>query len=373
MNISRENIEFWMLDFLEGSLSRKEEEGVREFLNSNPDLLEASGDLKNAYLEPEAVPFQDKERLKKKFPGTDSEPDASNFDMFAIACMEQDLHPERKEAFEHFLVSNPLFQKAYELWLKTRLEREDIRYPYKKKLKKAVPRRLRTIWMMIPAAAASALILFLILSRPAIEESVAVNNVPADTSGQQSGQIQSEPGREILLTDRTDESGQRVTRSAEGRTRSTAVVAENRTPGFRRDGPDDIHKSEVINGGAGFSSKDLRIKIPYNKTLVMAFTPEADKIKPLSLPNFNPVEEKRSSILMAGKNLEEALEDFALKDRSFWDIAASGIDGINRLTGSDMELMASRDQEGSVSYFQFSSRRLKIAVPVKGDRPPDRP
>jgi len=45
-------------------------------------------------------------------------------------------------------------------------------------------------------------------------------------------------------------------------------------------------------------------------------------------------------------------------------LANQGIQEINKLTGSDMSLMASQDQEGFVSGFQFKSRLFNVKAPL---------
>jgi len=52
------------------------------------------------------------------------------------------------------------------------------------------------------------------------------------------------------------------------------------------------------------------------------------------------------------------------RDFSMWTIANTGLKGINRITGSDISLMASRDEEGEVSGFQLKSRRFSMTRPL---------
>jgi len=45
---------------------------------------------------------------------------------------------------------------------------------------------------------------------------------------------------------------------------------------------------------------------------------------------------------------------------SFWDIAGLGVKGINRLTGSEMELKKSYDEEGNVKSLAFNSKAISF-------------
>jgi hypothetical protein len=49
---------------------------------------------------------------------------------------------------------------------------------------------------------------------------------------------------------------------------------------------------------------------------------------------------------------------------SIWSIANAGIKGINKIVGSDISLLASRDEEGDVSGFQLKSRRFSLTRPL---------
>jgi hypothetical protein len=53
------------------------------------------------------------------------------------------------------------------------------------------------------------------------------------------------------------------------------------------------------------------------------------------------------------------------KNLSLFSIASAGIRGINRITGSDIELYAAKDDEGEISGFQFKSKRLNISTPLQ--------
>ena len=48
-----------------------------------------------------------------------------------------------------------------------------------------------------------------------------------------------------------------------------------------------------------------------------------------------------------------------------YEIAAAGIDGINRLFGSEMALVGVTDEEGDLKSIYFSSRILKFNAPVR--------
>ena len=63
--------------------------------------------------------------------------------------------------------------------------------------------------------------------------------------------------------------------------------------------------------------------------------------------------------------LQEIVEDYVEeKNFSLWKIADAGIKGINKLAGSDISLLASRDEDGEVSGFKLKSKRFSLSRPI---------
>jgi hypothetical protein len=109
----------------------------------------------------------------------------------------------------------------------------------------------------------------------------------------------------------------------------------------------------------------------FSRTIIAAYQPEADQINPELLEYDMGSNTLRSDIVKARVDIEKMMDDFTREDLSFWKVANRGIEGINKLVGSDMELMASRNENGEVSGFSFSSRILKISGPVRQKKASD--
>jgi hypothetical protein len=90
-----------------------------------------------------------------------------------------------------------------------------------------------------------------------------------------------------------------------------------------------------------------------------------DQIQPLYIP---PVDVQGSSLTLAqiyDQGLQELAENYVEEnDISLWTIANAGIKGINKLAGSDISLLASRDEEGDISGFRLKSKRFSITRPL---------
>ena len=53
------------------------------------------------------------------------------------------------------------------------------------------------------------------------------------------------------------------------------------------------------------------------------------------------------------------------KDISLLSIASAGVEGINRITGSELSLNLSRDDDGEVSGFRFKGNRMSVDAPLE--------
>jgi hypothetical protein len=365
MNINRENYEAIMLDFMEGRLSVADQDEVLDFLMLNPDVMEEIKDLNALSLEPEKIVFDSKHRLTKTFPDQTSKPDVSNFEMFAIAYLENDLEPEQSLEFETFLSENKDHQQAFELWSKTKLPAEFFLFPFKKELKKKVVRSGRSIWIMIPTAiAASLAILFIILTDPVIPESISEleeavaapdKNVQIAEMKPADSEITKNP---IIISEKEKAIHPELLGNRNGKNDESASNSQT-----LQDSGEDFTKPEQ-NDSKGKRTK-LLSGVDFGRDIIADFQPEPDKITSLN-PPVNQV--YYSSLIKSGMarlDIGKTMEEFTKEDLSLWNIATHGIEGVNKLIGTDMELLASKNEDGKVSRFRFTSRILKISAPVQ--------
>jgi hypothetical protein len=93
--------------------------------------------------------------------------------------------------------------------------------------------------------------------------------------------------------------------------------------------------------------------------------PVQDEITSLDVPAV-PVHISSLSVAqITDMGLMNAIEEYSEeKNFSLWNIASAGINGINKLAGSDISLMASRDEEGEVSGFRLKGKRFSITSPI---------
>jgi hypothetical protein len=132
MSISRDNYEFFLIDFLEGTLPKADHAKLFDFLEHHVDLKEEFS-LLNKPISKDELPFENKlpdfNFLKKSYEDWVADEEL-------IALMEHDLIGELKEIVEKKLANYPSNNKRYELFLQTKLIPEEHVFPNKIGLKK---------------------------------------------------------------------------------------------------------------------------------------------------------------------------------------------------------------------------------------------
>lgn len=362
MEINRNNYEAYLLDLMEGNLSREDRQKLKDFLKMNPDCAPYSGNFDTWSLEKESLSFVGKEQLKKVLPQSGSLLSDSNFDLFSIARMERDLTSDQEMEHEAVLEHNPKKRSEWEQWQQTRLQASQVVFPGKKKLKKPAGVNGRIIWISVISAAAAVALLFALLRMEAdLPETEMANEVPAQQPVSEDPQSELTPrstpqGEETLAA--VDEPVMFSIKKHPERPMETVEKKQATEKAHTQD-------SLRIQQAKKIESRPVRLAAyeSYSKDLVKGS--EYDQITPLDLP---PVDIHISSLSLAQISeidLQQALDEYTEeKNISLWSVANAGIKGINKLTGSDISLLASRDEQGEVSGFLLKSKRFSLTRPI---------
>jgi hypothetical protein len=67
---------------------------------------------------------------------------------------------------------------------------------------------------------------------------------------------------------------------------------------------------------------------------------------------------------LARYRVRKATETIEEEDALLWSLASNGLKELNRIRGTETELMASRNEQGEISGIQFRSRFLNVTAPV---------
>lgn len=365
MEITRNNYEAFLLDRLEGRLSPGQEEELREFLRMNPDC--PAGELKPGAhnLAPEKVLYPFRERLKKEIPLNREDLEETDFELFSIARLEGDLTPGQASRHEALVRSDREKMSTWEILQKTRLVARSVSFPGKEGLKRnrGIYLRLRTtirgrtLWTGLTAIAAAIALLFLLFRPVAMETATEVARVEAETpvngtaSDIQSDIQDEEPSPELPVT---------IQRERQGSSPVTLSIKKKQDP------PELTGAGRSGTSPAG--AQRLRVAALAGQPAPLPGKELYDRIRPLELPpsrvRMSPLTLSRLTEL----DMEGIFESLTDNELSFWTIANSGIEGINRIAGTDMTLLAHRDEEGEVSGIEFKSRIFSFTRPLdRGD------
>lgn len=128
--ISADNCDQFFIAFIEGCLSDDGISKLNSFLTDNPDRQKDFELFKQTKLSEEKISFKEKTELKKSFVTIE------NCETYFIRSVEKDLNTEEEAHLKLFLEQNPTFKKELELFTKTILSPEQIKFPDKHYLKK---------------------------------------------------------------------------------------------------------------------------------------------------------------------------------------------------------------------------------------------
>jgi hypothetical protein len=363
MKINRHNYEAYLIDLLEGQLSVEDQQELRDFLQSNPDCYAELSELEPWFLETVHIPYPERSALKKEFPEATSILTRDNFDLFSIARMEGDLTIEQERAHGRMVVEDVQKYRQWSEWQHTKLVPEQIIFKDKQSLVRRRGGSPRVIWMSVISAAASlALLVVLFRMDPlsatkdsALENSFdnQVQQSPEETSGPEDQANAVEPFKEPTIRESSPLPFQKPENPVK-----VSVVKDHAGPPITASKAEEVPKDDLMPRPVRL--QDNRV---YISSLVS--NPVPDRIKTLNIPPASIHLRSLSVAQLSEMDLQEIVKDYREeKDLSFWTIAKAGINGINRIAGSEISLLASRDEEGEVSGFQLKSKRFSVTKPI---------
>lgn len=349
MDINKNNYEAWLLDLSEGKLSAGEQQELRAFLLLNPDCAEGTLDMEPWLLESEPLVYSGKDKLRKEIPDQFSGVTEENFDLFSIAMMEGDLTESQEADYHLMLEKDEQKMKDWLHWKQLKLSGNNITYRDKGALKQKTAGRSRVLWLSVSSAAA-ALLLFFFLFRPA-QDITPIAQHPVEQ--------ESEEIRQVSEPETASEEGADLI----GEPASEPVLKS-------RQGPKISFKKYQDPPEVKTSTKDQVLDIIKEQDLeerpIKLALLESKLAKPAMPVNYDRIESFDLINDYSEENLKNTRPRFAEgKNISLLSIASAGVDGVRRLTGSDVLLDVSHDEEGEVKGFRFRSSLLSVESPVK--------
>ena len=360
MKPDRSNYEMWLIDWLDGTLDKVQTGQLLSFLDENPDLKEEADSLVLTHLSPlNDTSVKINVPVKKA-----SDLPFSQVEYLSIAFLEKDLSDNQVAELQENIIANPENKKLFESIQKIRLIPLHNIYKNKKDLKRLTPIE-KVIKLSVIGLSAAASVALLILS---------YIFVPKQLSDKKSGIAQiitADPGKVqpfvvktlIIKTFQEDENSK-----SELMEPSITSIAKNETS-FITEKKVKMTISDM-SVQAIESVGDIIDQAPvYFKTGVNVDPPRSTLIA--SNNNFTaPLtydDRNRLSKFIARTFREKLLNNGNTGDNPIkgFELAEAGVDGLNKLLGWNLSLVATIDEAGDLKSFSFSSRILKFNAPVK--------
>ena len=363
MDINRNNYEAFLLDLLEGRLSFEEEQKLNDFLKHHPEHVVDLPDVDLFSLEINHVSFPGKDQLRKDFPGSDSRLSEDNFDLFSIARMEGDLSPQQEEEHRSMVNRDESRLEEWSTWQNTRLVPKQIQYPGKKNLKRKKAVKSRVLWLSVLSVAATLTLLLILLrmdpvsSGPELsvyspEESLPAQNPPIVIQEAPEEAVEEAPVLPV------EEAPVAALEEAPAEVNIPEPKLSQESPAVLSDASIQVTTEEP-------EPRPLRITGQLSSNSELIAGSSSDRIEPLQTPPVSPNLTSLSVAQIAELDRQDLFDEFTEEHNiSLMSVANAGIKGLNKLTGSDISLLASKDEEGEVSGFRLKSKRFSVTRPL---------
>ena len=353
MKVNRSNYEIWIIDWLDGNLSEPQSAELLSFLEENPDLKEEMEALTRFSLEKPLIKFSRIDSLKK----TAADITDTQFEHLCIAYIENDLSAEQEKELDEIIQQSPERKDILEAFKKTILTPPDYRFSKKNFLKKKTSgeKIFRLSVRILSAAASVALLisLYLLVTDRLPENTIASGEPLKDTLSI----VSSNPIRlEKQLVASSSNSVNPFKKA------KSYVVPEEIIANVIQTDDSLLNQRQVENLHIAPNIRLASISIDGSSEInnIIAYNPEiiipADDIERSSVGKFLS-RTYRDLILN-----EEVATDLPIKG---YEIAAGGINGLNKLLGWEMALQKTNDENGELQSLYFSSKMLKFNAPVK--------
>ncbi len=354
MNITRENYEAYIIDYLDGRLDPIQSTELMHFLSQNPDLREEFYEFENIEINKSAPIELNKEPLKKDFSDI-KQINEDNFDEFCVAMFEGDLNDHDESRLKKYIKKHSEKKKDLDLYSKIHLLPDySIKYSEKDGLKKSSP-FIRRKNLLLYATSIAAAILFLVLlvgrqekEKDVISEIHITENIPDE-------KISSQKEYKNNVADKE----------------KPVAKAEKSKPSYYT-GNKQI--SEKIHDNLLADNTDNRREMPEYLTPIYPRLTNTIEYTDLMLSSDiiaskRIYENKHAQVTSAGKK-EENTDNYGIygylsNKINVWTIAEAGVKSFNYLTESEVRLSKQTGNEGEIVAFALNSETFSISSPLK--------
>lgn len=317
--IHQHNYEAYFLDFLEGNLSKAQEEELHLFLEKHPDLKVELDEMKLFYLEEDEECSFNKSMLIRN-----EETTLLQQEHLCIAAAERVLTEGEKLQLENQLKADSNLINELAIFQKTKLKAPEIVYPKKEKLKKRVL-PLFSWKSYVSAAAAAALAIFL-LNSPQAEQSYQPQLLSWELNHEQAT-------KEGLLSANLIVREKQTTSKVKKQTNKAESIKENQVKYKLREASLDLAQMEVKPLRANAIKADLNSKTP--KTIHVAVKTKSQ------------IEEVPTALEFAQAMVQKEL----LKNKSIGDLIAHQVSSFGE---EKLKVKVEKSKNEDKSYFAIN-------------------
>lgn len=362
MKINKKNYEVYFIDFLDGKLNKNDIDEIFMFLEHNPQYKEEFDNLSSLEtLIPDNVNFPNKNSLKKNINIIND----NNVETYIIASLEGDLNNEEQKAFDVFCKQNPQITNTIKQFQNTKAKPDtSVVFPNKSALKRAnfiglFNIRLNTIYNYA-AAASVALLIGLFLTNEFINQPVIYNNALSIQKSNLGFEPNILSNKSINETQNTDnepviyivQSNNKTNINIEKLTETIETV--NYKPVASINNIEIVSLDEECKIVKNYFSNNYHHIINYDKASNNEIN-EPDKENNSSSFGSFAVSWFKKQI-----NSDSYRNNPSLNKISWTDVAELGIAGVNRATGTDLQLAKNEDDNGNLSNIEFKGGNLNI-------------
>jgi len=357
MEISRQNYELYIVDYLDGKLNENQVGILMSFLEFNPDLKEEFADIEKMCLTPDITKFSGKANLLRSETDLVEADILKDFDMYCISSMENDITGEDEEILQGIIGDDSDREDTYMLYQSTRLlPDESIIYPGKTRLKKRfIPLPIRII---LPAAAAVAVLLILLQvfkgSGPEVYHATQTIQSPETTneSPETPNENQKNSSPPANISQFPDE-----TPSLNKEEKSSGISTANDGSTIEKVSHMADRSIADVNENTSRASIQLsRIESKYISGLgELNSSIEESSPDYLALKQTNRPPENDASGNISGDNPKLSL----------WILADASVRGLNSVAEDEYHLDRKKDKNGKTRRFTFDTPVFGISAPVR--------
>jgi len=356
MRPDRSNYEIWIIDWLDGKLDSESTALLIRFLDQNPDLKEEAESLSVASLNKELTLCPDKESLKRSA----SELPLSQVEYLSVAFLENDITEGQMADLQMNIDKNKENKKVFNEIQKIKLTPPDIKFKNKSLLRKQTF-EAKIIRLATAGLSAAAAVAILITGYISLQKHQAKND--SDSRVMVSSIYTGQPLEVTSVRFKANPERPVFSKKAfpiEYKTYSQSLPVINEivipeTASLESETIEDVHVSLIpelkpeIKGRCLASTNNTYIKA------IASYDDDRSRLSKFIARNF------REKLLKETVPSESPLKTY--------EIAEAGIEGLNKLLGWNMTLIATNDEQGEVKSVYFSSKMLKFNAPVKKSEP----